>query len=271
MVKKMVAGIILTLFIVLLIAVIVGLSSSMKLEIESFAIESKELAKLKIVHISDIHYPNNGVSLASLMSEINYIAPHIIMISGDTFDKSATKQDVKDFEEFFAKLSNLATVFAVIGNHEIGSEILDNLYASCQKSGITMLNNDIVYYPYANTKIAIIGLKDGYNYNDKNLTKLSSISSATPKFLLAHRCEKFNNYTSEENKPNYIFAGHAHGGQIRLFNRGLYAPNQGLFPKYTSGMYQKNDSKMLVSRGLGDSQSNLRWFNKYHLIVVEFF
>ena len=135
MVKKMVAGIILTLFIVLLIAVIVGLSSSMKLEIESFAIESKELAKLKIVHISDIHYPNNGVSLASLMSEINYIAPHIIMISGDTFDKSATKQDVKDFEEFFAKLSNLATVFAVIGNHEIGSEILDNLYASCQKSG----------------------------------------------------------------------------------------------------------------------------------------
>lgn len=271
MAKKMVAGIILTLFIILLIAVIVGLSSSMSLDVQKFAINSSlGLSQLKIVHLSDIHYPNNGVSLSSLVSEINYISPHIIVLTGDVFDKSATKQDVANFEDFFKKLSNIATVFAVIGNHEIGSDFLGEFYASCDKSGITVLNNDIVYYNYADSQIALIGLKDGYSYNDKNLPKLKSVNKSATKILLAHRCEKFDNYSSDENKPNYVFAGHAHGGQIRMFEKGFYAPNQGLFPKYTSGLYQKNDCAMFVSRGLGDSESNLRWFNKYHMIVVEF-
>lgn len=271
MVKRMTAGIVLAIFVILLVLVIIGLASSMSLEVDTFTQSNYDtISHLKIVQLSDIHYPNNGVNLATILSEINYISPHIILLTGDTFDKSATKQDVDSFADFFIKLSSVATTFAVIGNHEIGSEILDDFNASCLNNGIILLNNEIVYYHYANTQIAIIGLKDGYNYNSKNLTKLNSVSKDTIKILLAHRCEKFDNYVSDENKPNFIFSGHAHGGQIRMFNKGLYAPNQGLFPKYTSGEYIKNGSTMYVSRGLGESQSNLRWFNKYHIISVEF-
>ena len=42
--------------------------------------------------------------------------------------------------------------------------------------------------------------------------------------------------------------GHAHGGQIQIRGRGLYAPGQGLFPKLTDGLY--GDGKMLLSRGM---------------------
>jgi len=67
-----------------------------------------------------------------------------------------------------------------------------------------------------------------------------------------------------------IFSGHAHGGQFRIpFIGGVVAPDQGLFPKYTSGVYDlKNGSKLVMSRGLGNSFIPLRLNNRFHIPVV---
>jgi len=66
-----------------------------------------------------------------------------------------------------------------------------------------------------------------------------------------------------------VFAGHAHGGQFRFpFLGGLFAPNQGLFPKYTSGVYTEADTSMVVSRGLSNSIIPVRVFNRPELVVV---
>ena len=272
MLKKMTATIILVLFLILLISVIVGLSASMKLEKQNYYLSSfPNLSGLKIMHLSDLHYPNNGVELSTIVSEAESYSPHLIFLSGDTFDKSATRQDVVKLQPFFNKLNLIALTFGVIGNHEIGSEILDDFIALSQASGgIKLLNTEIVYYTYNSEQIAIIGLKDAFKYNIKNIPALNSVNDNATKILIAHRPEKFPDYVTENNRPQLIFAGHAHGGQIRLFGKGLYAPNQGLFPRYTEGEYKKNGCSMFVSRGLGDSASNLRWFNSYHIITVEF-
>ena len=87
--------------------------------------------------------------------------------------------------------------------------------------------------------------------------------------LLAHRPELFSRYA--EAGFSYCFCGHAHGGQVAFFGRGLYAPDQGLFPSYTSGVYRTGDSTMLVSRGLGDGKSAFRIFNSYSIIIATFF
>ena len=72
-----------------------------------------------------------------------------------------------------------------------------------------------------------------------------------------------------------ILSGHAHGGQWRLpkiLDQGLYAPEQGIFPKYTTGMYQYGDTVHIISRGLARPMRMIfipRIFNRPELSIID--
>lgn len=87
--------------------------------------------------------------------------------------------------------------------------------------------------------------------------------------LLAHEPQHIENYSKADYK--LILCGHAHGGQWRIpfTKQGLYAPGQGVFPKYTSGVHTCDNSKMVISRGLGNSEFPLRLFNRPEIVVLE--
>ena len=85
--------------------------------------------------------------------------------------------------------------------------------------------------------------------------------------LLSHRPELAVVYDRYD--VDLVLSGHAHGGQFRLpLIGGLYAPDQGLFPKYTAGVYEMTDLTMVVSRGLGNSIFPLRFNNRPEVVVV---
>ena len=63
-----------------------------------------------------------------------------------------------------------------------------------------------------------------------------------------------------------VFAGHAHGGQWRIFGRGMFAPGQGIFPRYTKGFY----GNLLVSAGAHNSEILPRINNKCEILEVNF-
>ncbi|SHH87064.1 hypothetical protein [Clostridium grantii] len=94
-----------------------------------------------------------------------------------------------------------------------------------------------------------------------------------PVILLAHRPELFESYSSSDNSisPTIVFSGHAHGGQFRIpfMSKGIIAPNQGLFPEYTSGLYKLNNTNMIVSRGLGNSIIHVRTNNSTDLPIIK--
>lgn len=67
-----------------------------------------------------------------------------------------------------------------------------------------------------------------------------------------------------------VLSGHAHGGQFRLpFIGRMFAPNQGIFPKYDAGLYTKGNTNMVVSRGLGNSIIPIRFNNRPEIVVIE--
>ena len=99
--------------------------------------------------------------------------------------------------------------------------------------------------------------------------RLSSLTNETEAYtiLLAHRPEDFDIYVNE---VNLVLSGHSHGGQIRFpFIGALVAPDQGIFPKYSDGLYSKDKTKMIISRGLGTSVIPIRINNPPEIIVIK--
>lgn len=85
------------------------------------------------------------------------------------------------------------------------------------------------------------------------------------RLLLCHHPEHYQRYVSGR-EIDLTLAGHAHGGQFRLFGRGLYAPGQGFFPRLTSGWY--DGGALLVSRGLSNHGIIPRLNNPCELILL---
>ena len=94
--------------------------------------------------------------------------------------------------------------------------------------------------------------------------------------LIAHQPEQIDEFLDTGDvKFDLILSGHAHGGQWRipkLLDQGLYAPNQGLFPKYTCGMYKYGDTVHIISKGLARPARMIfipRIFNRPEFSVID--
>ena len=125
-------------------------------------------------------------------------------------------------------------------------------------------------------RIALCGVPDPYEMvfsgapetEEQLRMALEQVDSADFTVLLAHRPEllaKYAQYPFE-----LVVSGHAHGGQVRipLLLNGLYAPNQGWFPKLAGGEYAQNGTTMIVSRGLAVRTGLPRIFNRPEVVLV---
>ncbi len=87
------------------------------------------------------------------------------------------------------------------------------------------------------------------------------------KIILSHRPEYFKDFVEAE--ANLVLTGHTHGGQVCFPKLGnVYSPNQGFFPQYSDGLYEEDNTKMIISRGLGNSGLPFRLNNKPELIII---
>lgn len=230
--------------------------------------ENREKDQIKIMQLSDMHFPNIKIDLDNVLSKIEEDSIDIVALTGDLINGNDDLEEsgVKSFIESIKKYSN---VFYVFGNHEESSNKKEELRNLLIKNNITVLENEYKLVNIKNKNILITGLKDGGDFSSLSLDNIDFDYN----ILLAHRPEKFESYVNNESKykPNLILSGHAHGGQIRIFNQGLIAPNQGFFPHYTSGIYSQNQSHMVVSRGLGASILPHRINNKPHIPLINIY
>lgn len=248
----------------------------------SIKYENKMIPKVfngyKILHISDLHNKSFGKNQKILLEKIEAESPDIIVITGDLIDRR--KYDLKPAEILVESAIKIAPVYYVSGNHEAWSGKYKSIKEMLTRLGVDVLDNRKIDISINNEKITLLGVSDpnfltSTYFDDtnilnmeENLDDLSNTSNF--QILLSHRPELFKLYN--EKNIDLIFSGHAHGGQFRLpFIGGVIAPNQGFFPKYTSGVYKMNQSTLIVSRGLGNSIIPIRLFNRPELVVVTLF
>lgn len=211
--------------------------------------------KFKILQVSDLHnkeFGKNQEKLVNLTKEIN---PDIIVVTGDAIDSRRTNMDIAI--DYLSQVAKIYPTYYVTGNHERRISDYNKFEESLIKSKVKVLNNQFENIKIDNEEISLIGMKDisFITSNDKSeeyLSILNNIKKETNNnftILLSHRPDIIDVYSKAN--VDLVFTGHAHGGQIRLpFTDGLFAPNQGLLPKYTSGKFKEDNTEMIVSRGL---------------------
>lgn len=194
--------------------------------------------------------------------------PDIILITGDIIDSG--DPDIEAAMDYVDTAVQIAPVYFVAGNHESRSGLYTVLSERLIAAGVILLDNQSVYLEKGDEQIAITGIQDPdfFKSDSAFIDTLATLENPDCfSILLSHRPEMMEQYA--EDGYDLVFAGHAHGGQIRFpFMSGIYAPDQGFFPEYSSGMYTVEDTSMIVSRGLGNSIIPLRIFNQPELVLV---
>lgn len=247
-----------------------------ELSISSYRLPAS-FSGFRIAQISDLHNTEFREDNETLLQMLSDCKPDIIVITGDLIDAQHT--DIQIALSFAQESVKIAPIFYVTGNHEANSSQYDTLKIGLNNVGVTVLEDEIIYLERGDDVIALLGLADP-NFTIKGdlfgeapamvSTKLKNMLEQDNVYsvLLSHRPELFETYATCS--VDLVLSGHAHGGQFRLpFVGGLIAPDQGLFPKYDTGLYTDGNTNMIVSRGLGNSIIPIRFNNRPEIVLIE--
>lgn len=251
-----------------------------------YTIYSKKLPKafdgFKIAQISDVHNTRSRDIKKSIVKHLDEAAVDITVITGDLFDSRRT--NLTPVIELMDMIKGLSIMYYIPGNHESRKPDVYNALKTTLYSdyNVKTLDNKREKLQRNNSHIYLYGLRDCDFYMEEQYVKdafdeQKKITEKTVRnlridmsrfsILLAHRPEFFDVYS--KSGANLILSGHAHGGQIRIpFVGGLVAPNQGYFPKLTSGVHEKNKAQMVISRGIGNSVFPFRINNRPELVII---
>jgi len=250
------------------------------LVVRRYVLGSGKLASsVRLLVLTDLHSTMYGKNQSVLLAKIKELKPDLVFLVGDIVDD---KRPMEGALQLLEALGSEYPTFYVTGNHEFWSGQADEIKDSIRSFGITVLEGNCKTVEVQGQRIQICGVDDPDGFEeerffgteispgwDQELEKCEAqLDASEYSILLSHRPERVSYYA--QSGFDLVVAGHAHGGQIRIpgLLNGLYAPNQGFFPKYAGGSYDLGSSTMIVSRGLSKSVVP-RMFNPPEIVIVD--
>ena len=244
-------------------------------------------APCRIALITDTH----NQPVPGLMESLKKNHPDVICIAGDIIQgylpKSGLKmQESENALDLLKQCAEITTTFFSFGNHEwlladedvemiasTGVEILDNSWV--MKNGIVfggLSSASLAFYRCYRSHQKEKSLYPGEFPAPRAFVAMPDLSWLPEyekqngyKILLCHQPEYYTKYLKGMD-IDLILSGHAHGGQIRIGNRGLYAPDQGLFPKLVGGVV---DERLVISRGFSNASRIPRINNPTEIVYID--
>ena len=250
--------------------------SNHSLQVEEFQFVSDRLPDgfdgCKAVVLSDLHGAEFGENNTDLINSVRTIRPDYIFLIGDLQDRFRETPQSYTIS-LCDSLAAIAPTYFVTGNHEWALGNVPALKNAIEDVGAMVLTNEFVILERDGDQIALAGIDDPNGFADQKKPKAvaEDLNFAWDDIfwvLLAHR----NNYFPTQYcrlGADLVISGHAHGGLIRLpLTDGLIGVERNFFPSYTHGFYEKNNSQLFVTRGLGNSGRSFRLFNRPQIAVL---
>ena len=231
----------------------------------------------KFALVSDLH----GADVLPIIEALKKASPDYILMPGDIFERldDASGEAYDRALLLLNESAKIAPTLYSCGNHEDGAtrswslkwknstgkrQYSPKAIEDINNSGVVFLEDSFII----KNGIAFGGLASGL-IKEGSIPELSWLDEFckidAPKVLLCHHPEYYKKYLKDFD-IDLVVSGHAHGGQWRIFGRGVFAPGQGIFPKYTKGVY---DGKLVVGTGLKKG-SIPRFFNSPELVIINY-
>lgn len=245
-----------------------------RLILRTYTVVSPKLtAEVRLAVVTDFHSSDNADDVVAMVTSC---APDAVLMVGDMFDDDIANRPTERTLSLMRQLSAQYPCYYVSGNHEAWTGEMDALYQQTEEAGVTVLRMSSGVLTVRGQRIALCGIPDPYEMvfsgapdTEEQLRQaLEDVDSADFTVLLAHRPELLAKYA--QFPLDLVVSGHAHGGQVRIPGvlNGLYAPNQGWFPKLAGGAYTQDGTTLIVSRGLAVRTWLPRIFNRPEVVLV---
>jgi len=245
-----------------------------RLILRTYTVVSPKLtAEVRLAVVTDFHSSDNADDVVAMVASC---APDAVLMVGDMFDDDTQNRPTERTLSLMRQLSAQYPCYYVSGNHEAWTGEMDALYQQTEEAGVTVLRMSSGVLTVRGQRIALCGIPDPYEMvfsgapdtEEQIRQALEDVDSADFTVLLAHRPELLTKYA--QFPLDLVVSGHAHGGQVRIPGvlNGLYAPNQGWFPKLAGGAYTQDGTTLIVSRGLAVRTRLPRIFNRPEVVLV---
>lgn len=245
-----------------------------RLILRTYTVVSPKLtAEVRLAVVTDFHSSDNVDDVVEMLASC---APDAVLMVGDLFDDDTANRPTERTLSLMRQLSAQYPCYYVSGNHEAWTGEMDALYQQTEEAGVTVLRMSSGVLTVRGQRIALCGIPDPYEMvfsgapdtEEQIRQALEDVDSADFTVLLAHRPELLAKYA--QFPLDLVVSGHAHGGQVRIPGvlNGLYAPNQGWFPKLAGGAYTQDGTTLIVSRGLAVRTRLPRIFNRPEVVLV---
>lgn len=247
-----------------------------------YRVSSHKLAKdtnIRLCLITDLHSVTWGKGQQRLIRLVKGMQPDAILLGGDIFDDKYGCC-APPVEDLLRGIQGLAPCFYVTGSHDIWTWRMTDYERLLKSYGVTVLHGETVPLSIRGQTLWVSGIDepaaavpagqmDEKAFYRNSLGVFENLDRAQFNLLIAHRPEFIADYARLG--FDLVVSGHCHGGQVRipfLLQNGLYAPGQGLFPKYAAGKHTLNETTLIISRGLHFAWHLPRIFNRPEVVQI---
>lgn len=222
-------------------------------------------APVRLAVVADLH----NEAVPGLLREVLSSGADALLLPGDFADRDT---GAANGLAFIAEAARRLPTLLSLGNHETRLDLMA-ITAACEEVGAVLLDDRSVTLRGLTVGGLTTGYRPGLRQSRLRATPPPDLAfldafAATPgpRLLLCHHPEYYRPYIRLRDIPLTV-AGHAHGGQWRVLGQGIFAPGQGIFPRYTAGLHE---GRMVVSRGFANNRRLIpRIGNPRELVLLD--
>jgi len=240
---------------------------------------------LTVLHISDFHLRPGERAKARFIRGLADIDVDLVVMTGDMIDENdAIEICWRAVETFHPRLA----AFAALGGHDYYRTRLSDLYRQfvlrvfgrhdrvdtarlvegLEQRGVQVVVNRRVELDHRGMAIDVVGLDDPRHGAPDLEGVFAGCRESALKLVLIHEPSLLGEIV--ERGPDVVFAGHTHGGQVRIPGYGALATQSDLEPRHASGVFRRGRTVFHLTNGIGTGRfTPIRVCCRPEAVIVE--